>query len=152
MGNGSARVPDNGSANRLVLSVHPADAGYPRQQSCTCTTFHVARQGENKAEDGYHLQAGIARMARHRDLAGEYDWIAVDCDRKGAPMPVFVKHEWPATHELSAFVAEAAQWMLNTRRPQIAAASGLGPTDAIVSVLRSLLVSQLLTEDLEAAK
>ena len=42
-----------------------------------------------EAEGGYHLQARIARMARHRDLAGECDWIAVDCDKKGAPMPIF---------------------------------------------------------------
>ena len=63
------------------------------------------------------MQARIARMARHRDLAGEYDWIAVDCDREGAPTPVFVKHEWPATREFGAVVADAAQWMLSARRP-----------------------------------
>ena len=36
------------------------------------------------------LQTRLARMIHHRDFAGDYDWIAVDCDKKGAPMPVFV--------------------------------------------------------------
>jgi len=31
-------------------------------------------------------------MNDHRDLAGDYEWIAVDCDKKGAPEPVFVKN------------------------------------------------------------
>ena len=42
--------------------------------------------------------------------------------------------------------------MLSTRRPQIAAASGLGPVGTIFNVLSSLPTSKLLTEDLEAAK
>ena len=31
----------------------------------------------------------LARMIHHRDLAGDYEWIAVDCDKKGAPEPFF---------------------------------------------------------------
>ena len=91
-------------------------------------------------------------MAHHRDLAGEYDWIAVDCNGKGAPMQVFVKHEWPATHEVGTLVADTAQWMLTARRPGIAAASGLGPVETIFNVLRNLPTSKLLTEDLDKAK
>ena len=98
------------------------------------------------------MKARIARMAHHRDLASESDWIAVDCDGRGAPMPVFVKHEWPATHEAGALVADTTQWMLTARRPDIAAASGLGPLGTIFNVLRNLPTSKLLTEDLEAAK
>ena len=67
-------------------------------------------------------------------------------------MPVFVKHEWPATNAVGALVADTAQWMLTARRPDIAAASGLGPVDTIFNVLRSLPTSKLLTEDLDKAK
>ena len=38
--------------------------------------------------DGRNVQLRLERMIRHRDLD---DWIAVDCDKKGAPMPVFVQ-------------------------------------------------------------
>ena len=98
------------------------------------------------------MKARVARMAHHRDLAGESDWIAVDCDGRGAPVPVCVKHEWPATHAVGAAVADAAQWMLTARRLDIAAASGLGPVDTIFNVLRNLPTSKLPTEDLEAAR
>ena len=39
------------------------------------------------------LQTRLARMIHHRDMAGDYEWIAVDCDKKGAHThtPVFVK-------------------------------------------------------------
>ena len=65
-----------------------------------------------EAEVGHRLQARLSRMTHHRDFVGEYDWIAVDCDRKGAPMPAFVHPEWPATHTLGA-LADAAQWLLD---------------------------------------
>ena len=115
--------------------------------------FNVAHRGQKKKEPEVvpHLQARLSRMALHRDLAGEYDWVVVDCDRKGAPMPVFVKPKWPATHELGAVMAEGAKWMLDARLPHIAAASGLGPGDTIANVLRSLPTSKLVTEDLATA-
>ena len=91
-------------------------------------------------------------MTHHRDLAGEYEWIAVDCDGKGPPMPVFAKHEWPATNAVGALVADTAQWMLTHRRPDIVAASGLGPLYTIFNVLRFLPASKLLTEDFDKAK
>ena len=56
------------------------------------------------------MKKRIAQMVHHRDLVGEYEWIAVDCDRKGAPEPVFVKPGWPNTRDLGTLVAEAAQW------------------------------------------
>ena len=87
-------------------------------------------------------------MIHHRDLAGESDWVAVDCDRTGAPMLVSVQPEWPATHTLGALVAEAAQWTLDQRRLQIAAASGLGNMDDITNVLRNLPTRKLWTEGL----
>ena len=34
-------------------------------------------------------QKRLAFMSHHRDLAGEYEWTAVDCDKKDAPDPVF---------------------------------------------------------------
>ena len=55
------------------------------------------------------MQARLARMTRRRDLAADYDWMAVDCDKKSAPMPVFVKPEWLITRALGTLVAEAAQ-------------------------------------------
>ncbi|MFM7981973.1 MAG: hypothetical protein ACKPKO_21910, partial [Candidatus Fonsibacter sp.] len=99
-----------------------------------------------------HSQGRLSRMARHRDLAGEYDLIAVDCNRKGFPEPVFVKPEWPSTRTLGARFAEATQWMLDKQLRGIAAASGLGDTDDITNVLRNLPTSKLLTEDLETVK
>ena len=98
------------------------------------------------------MKRRIAQMIHHRDLAGEYNWIAVDCDKKGAPTPVFVKPEWPSATTLGTLVAEAAQWTLDHRRIEIAAASGLGDTDDITNVLRNLPTSRLVTEDLETAK
>ena len=67
-------------------------------------------------------------------------------------MPVFVQPEWPNTHALGTLVAEAAQWTLENRRVESAAASGLGDTDDIIIVLRKLPTSKLVTEDLETAK
>ena len=84
-------------------------------------------------------------MTHHRDLAGEYDCIALDCDKKGAPMPVFVTPDWPNTRDLGTLVAEAAQWTFDHRRNGIAAASGLGDTDDITNVLRNLPTSKLMT-------
>ncbi len=89
------------------------------------------------------MQTRIARMIHHRDLAGDYEWIAVDCDKKGAPTPVFVKPEWPNTRDLGTLGAEAAQGALDYRRAKIIAASGLGDTDDI---------TKLVTKDLETAK
>ena len=60
-----------------------------------------------------HLKKHLALMNDHRDLAGEYEWTAVDCDKKGAPDPVFVKPGWPNTHVLGTLVADTAQWMLD---------------------------------------
>ena len=53
-----------------------------------------------------------AHVNDHGDLAGDYDWIAVDCDRKGGPEPVFVKPGWPDTRDLGTLVFEAAWWTL----------------------------------------
>ena len=83
----------------------------------------------------------LERMIRHRDLAGEYDWIAVDCDKKRAPMPVFVQPGWPDTRKLGTLVAEAAQWTLGHRHAQIAAVSCLADTDDITNALRNLPTS-----------
>ena len=35
-----------------------------------------------------HWKKRHALMNHNRDLAGEYEWTAVDCDKKGAPDPV----------------------------------------------------------------
>jgi len=67
-------------------------------------------------------------------------------------MPVFAKHEWPATNAVGALVADTAQWLLTARRLDIPAASGLGPLGTIFNVLRNLPTSKLLTEDLDKAK
>ena len=91
-------------------------------------------------------------MNDHRDLAGDYDWIAVDCDKKGAPEPVFVKPGWPNTRDLGTLVAEAASWTLENRRANIITASCLCDTDDITNVLRNLPTSKLVTEDLATAK
>ena len=54
--------------------------------SCTCTIFRAAHRGEMEANDvPPRMNKRIAQMILHRDFAGEYDWIAVDCDKKGAP-------------------------------------------------------------------
>ena len=60
-----------------------------------------------QTEDAPRSQTRLARMIHHRDLAGER---AVDCDKKGAPTPVFVKPNWPNTRDLGTLVAEAAWW------------------------------------------
>jgi hypothetical protein len=99
-------------------------------------------------------QKRIAFMNHYRDLAGEYEWTAVDCDKKGAPDPVFVKPGWPNTRALGTLVAEACQWMLerNDNRVKIVNRSGLSDTDNITNVLRNLPTSKLVTEDLATAK
>ena len=76
----------------------------------------------------------------------------MDCDKKRAPRPVFVQPGWPDTRTLGTLVAEAAQWTLDNRRAQIAAASGLGDTDDITNVLRNLRTGKLVTEDFETTK
>ena len=91
-------------------------------------------------------------MNHYRDFAGEYEWTAVDCDKKGAPEPVFVKPGWPNTRDLGTLVAEAAWWTLETLHPKIITASGLSDTDDITNVLRNLPTSKLVTEDLATAK
>ena len=112
--------------------------------------FPCGAPGDNvQTGVGPNLQLCLERMIRHRDLAGEYDWIAVDCDKKGAPMPVFVQPRWLDTRTLVTLVAEAAQWTLDIRRAQIAAASGQGDTDDVTSVLRNFPTSKLVTEDLD---
>ena len=40
-------------------------------------------------------QKRLEFMNQQRDLAGEYEWTAVDCNKKGAPYKVFVKPGWP---------------------------------------------------------
>ena len=67
-------------------------------------------------------------------------------------MPVFAKHERSTTNAAGPLVADAAQWMLTHRRPDIVAASGLGPLGAIFNVLRFLPASKMLTEDFDKDK
>ena len=105
-----------------------------------------------QAEVPPNLQTCLARVTHHHDLAGEYDWIVMDCNKTGAPIPVVVKPEWPNTHWLGTWVAVAAQWTLEHRRTEIAAASGPSGTDDITNVLCNLPTSKLVTEDLETAK
>jgi hypothetical protein len=96
----------------------------------------------------------LALMNHHRGLAGEYEWTAVDCDKKGAPDPVFVKPGWPNTRDLvhRRGTAEAASWTLENRRSEIITASGLSDTDDIANVLNNLPTSKLVTEDLATEK
>ena len=53
-----------------------------------------------QVKDAPRLQTRLARMIHHRDVAGDYDWITVGCDKKNAPVPVCVKPEWPSTRAL----------------------------------------------------
>ena len=46
-------------------------------------------------------QKRLAFMNHYRDLAGEYEWTAVDCDKKGAPDPV-LENRGGRTHVLWA--------------------------------------------------
>ncbi|MFM7982555.1 MAG: hypothetical protein ACKPKO_24855, partial [Candidatus Fonsibacter sp.] len=57
-----------------------------------------------QAEISLHLHARLSRMAHHRDLAGQYDWIAVDCDRQGVSIP-----SWKIGVAVRARVADATQ-------------------------------------------
>jgi hypothetical protein len=86
-------------------------------------------------------------------LAGQYEWTAVNCDNsRSAPTAVFVEDGWPAAEMLGALVAKAAQWMLDKQCPAIAAASGLGPTETVANMIRTLPAHKLLTEDFESSK
>jgi hypothetical protein len=68
-----------------------------------------------EAEVTHQLQARLSRMTHHRDLAGEYDWIAVDCDRKSAPMSVFWKTRVVSYTQLGALAADGC-WTIGVFR------------------------------------
>ena len=75
----------NLASHGTIVYLHDFPCGAPRNKVAAAVPPHS------------HVQARLSRMTHHRDLAGESDWIAVDCDEKGAPMPVFIQPDWPNT-------------------------------------------------------
>jgi hypothetical protein len=99
----------------------------------------------------HQLAKRIQDLAYHRDVAGKFQWVAVNCDSDVA-QPVFQEDGWTASGLIGDHVARVAKTMLNTKKRQILQASGLSAAPSVKDVLRQLPQHTLLNQDFNTAK